>query len=109
MVEIIESDNFDKEVREAKLPVIVDFFADWCGPCQMMAPVFEELSQEYKGRLKFVKLNTDEAGEIAGEFEVSGIPCLIVLEKGKEVARMVGFMPKQLFKQKIDEALARVK
>lgn len=105
----IEGKDFDKEVRTSKTPVIVDFYADWCGPCKMLSPVFEELSSEYAGKLKFVKLNTDMAQDIAMEFKVSGIPCLIVMNKGKEAGRIVGFVPKPMLKAKIDAILSQIK
>jgi len=105
----IDADSFDKEVRNSKTPVIVDFYADWCGPCKMLAPAFEELSSEYGGKLKFAKLNSDHAQELAMEFSVSGIPCLILMSKGKEVGRIVGFVPKPMLKAKIDGLLAGVK
>jgi thioredoxin 1 len=101
--------NFEKEVRESKIPVLVDFYADWCGPCKMLAPAFEELSAEYAGSVTFAKLNTDAAREIAAEFNVSGIPCLIMLNKGRETGRIVGFLPKPSLKQKIDSLIPQPK
>ena len=105
----IDADSFDKEVRNSKTPVIVDFYADWCGPCKMLAPAFEELSSEYEGKLKFAKLNSDNAPELAMEFNVSGIPCLILMSKGKEVGRVVGYVPKPVLKAKVDSILSSVK
>ena len=105
----IDGNGFDKEVRQSKMPVIVDFYADWCGPCKMLSPIFEELSGEYAGKLKFAKLNTDNAQDIAQEFNVSGIPCLIVMGKGKEIGRILGFVPKPVLKAKIDSILSQVK
>ena len=101
----INAENFESEVVKSDVPVIMDFFADWCGPCKMMGPVFEELSNDYEGKLKFVKLNTDEEKDIAGKFNISGIPCLIIMEKGEEKNRIVGFMPKDGLKAKIDSLL----
>ena len=98
-------ENFKKEVLESKTPVIIDFFADWCGPCKMMAPVVEKLSNEYTGKLKFCKLNTDEAQEIASSFEIQGIPALVVVSNGKELGRIVGFVPESTLKKKIDEII----
>ena len=104
----LNKDNFQKEVVESEIPVIIDFWAEWCGPCKMMAPLFEELSKEYEGKLKFAKLNTDENQELAIKYNITGIPCLAITKKGKEVDRIVGFGPKSYVKQKIDEILTRV-
>ena len=104
----LDSSNFDKEVKKSKTPVIIDFWAPWCGPCQMMGPTFEELSNEYGGKLKFAKLNTDEQSEIANQFGIQGIPSLSILNKGKEVDRIVGFAPKEVLKEKIDAILDEI-
>ena len=108
MVENITKATFDKEVLNSDLPVIVDFWASWCGPCKLMAPVFEELSKEYSGTLKFVKVSVEEEEELAGEQEIGGIPCLIVFNKGKEMDRITGFAPKDILKQKIDAILSKI-
>ena len=102
------NDNFEEEVKKAETPVIVDFWAPWCAPCNMLGPVFEELSGEYEGKLKFVKVNTEDAADIASEYAVQGIPCLIVTKDGKEVDRIVGFAPKDALKQKIDAILQNI-
>ena len=104
-IEHINKQNFDDEVKNSDIPVILDFWAPWCGPCHMMAPVFEELSGEYQGKLKFAKLNTEEEPEIANNFGIQGIPCLIITKKGEETGRIVGFASKEIIKQKIDALL----
>jgi thioredoxin 1 len=101
----INGDNLEKEVKESKTPVLLDFWAPWCGPCQMMGPVFEELSKDFEGKVKFAKVNTDEQQDIAGTFGISGIPCLVLTKEGKEVERIVGFMPKDDLKKKIEAML----
>jgi thioredoxin len=109
LVTQLTADNFEKEVLDAKGPVIVDFFAEWCGPCRMMAPIFEELGREYKGRLAFCKINVDQFPKVADMFSVQGIPCLIIMKDKKEVERIVGYNPKEKLKMKIDEILSRMK
>ncbi|MBU0758226.1 MAG: thioredoxin [Nanoarchaeota archaeon] len=100
--------NFENEVNKSATPVIIDFWASWCMPCRMMGPVFEELSDDYTGKLKFAKLSTEEEPDLADKYQITGIPCLIVAKGGKEVDRIVGFAPKEVMKQKIDDALAKV-
>ncbi|GIU69671.1 MAG: thioredoxin [Candidatus Woesearchaeota archaeon] len=102
----------DKTFREAikKGPILVDFYADWCGPCRMLSPVLEELSKDpdFKGKLEFAKLSTEDYPELAEENEVSGIPCLIFFKDGKEVERIVGFAPKPVMKSKINAILESI-
>ncbi|MGM5480414.1 MAG: thioredoxin [Nanobdellota archaeon] len=103
----LNNDNFEDVVKNSDIPVIVDIWAEWCGPCKMMGPVFEELSGEYDGKVKFTKLNTEEQPQLVGQFSVQGIPTLLVLKDGEEVDRIVGFAPKEMLKQKIDQALEK--
>lgn len=102
----VTKDNFEDEVLSADSPVVVDFWADWCGPCHMLAPVFEELAGEYAGKLKFAKLNVDEAPTVAGQYGVMSIPTLIIFKNGEPTERIVGVQPKQAMKQQFDAAIS---
>lgn len=106
MVEVLNADRFAKIIR-GQVPVIVDFWASWCGPCKMLAPVFEDVSKDYAGKLQFAKISTEDFPEVAEEYGITGIPCLVVFKGGEEVERIVGFAPKPLLKQKIDQILAK--
>ena len=103
----ITQDNFQSEVTESDIPVVLDFWAAWCGPCKAMGPVFEELSEEYEGEVKFGKVYTEKEREIAGYFKVRGIPSLSVIRDGGEIDRIVGFAPKDSIKKKIEKILAK--
>ncbi len=105
MVQELTDKTFQTDVLKSKLPVIVDFWAAWCGPCKMLAPVFEEVSKEYAGKLNFAKLDTEKYGDIAAEQGITGIPCLIVFHNGSEADRIVGFLPKPALKMKVDAVL----
>ena len=90
----ITAANFENEVLRSDKPVLLDFYADWCGPCRMLAPVLHELAEEKAGTLKVGKINVDEQMELAMRFHVSSIPMLVILKDGKIVAKSVGFRPK---------------
>lgn len=91
----ITKDNFDKEVLNSKEPVLLDFWASWCGPCRMVGPTVEEISEEMKGSAKVGKINVDEETELASQFRVMSIPTLMVIKDGKVSATAVGVRPKQ--------------
>lgn len=92
----VTDSNFDQDVLKSSLPVLVDFYADWCGPCKMAEPVLDELSNTYKDKLLIVKVNVDES-QIAGKYGVMSIPTTILFKEGKEIGRQVGFGGKQIF------------
>ncbi len=100
--------TFKKEVLESEIPVLVDFWAPWCGPCRIVAPVIEELSGEYAGQFKFVKVNTDENGASAAQYGVMSIPTLAIFKGGELVDAVIGAVPKNMLAQKIDEHLQPV-
>jgi len=91
----ITSGVFKNEVLNSDIPVVVDFWAPWCGPCRMVAPVLEEISQKMNGKIKFVKLNTDENQKTAMDYQIMAIPSLLIFKDGQEVDRIVGFVPQE--------------
>ena len=103
-VEIDEA-KFEDAVLKADKPVLVDFWAPWCGPCRMVAPVVEELAEEYDGKMGFMKVNVDDNPKIASQYGVMSIPTLIVFKEGAPISNIVGFRPKNELKKNLDEAL----
>ena len=97
--------NFETEVYQADVPVLVDFYADWCGPCKAMGPVVEALAQEYEGKVKVGKINTDDNQDIAMEYGVMSIPTFIVFKGGKAVKKMLGMQDKRNLVAAIEETL----
>ncbi|HVZ58315.1 MAG TPA: thioredoxin [Patescibacteria group bacterium] len=106
MAEIVITDqNFQKEVTESQLPVLVDFWAPWCGPCKIISPIIEELATEFAGKIKVGKLNVDENPETAGKFGVMSIPTLLFFKSGQPVDSIVGAQSKDAIKQKMAKLL----
>lgn len=97
--------NFENEVLNSEVPVLVDFYADWCGPCKMMAPVIEELSTQYEGKAKIGKLDVDQNGVTAQKYRVMSIPTILLIKDGKVVETVVGAVPKQQLEAKIKSVL----
>lgn len=97
--------SFNEDVLRAEKPVMVDFFADWCGPCRMVAPVVEELEKTYTGKIMVGKVDVDANPKVAGDYGVMSIPTVIIFDKGKEIARQVGFGGKDAFVQMIEKAI----
>jgi thioredoxin 1 len=96
-------DNFTKEVIDSELPVLVDFWAPWCGPCKMVGPIVEELASEYAGKARVVKVNTDENQEISQAFGIMSIPTLAIFKGGKVVDGVIGAAPKHMLKELLDK------
>ncbi|MCH7483840.1 MAG: thioredoxin [Chloroflexi bacterium] len=102
----VSDKEWDVEVLSSDTPVLVDFWAPWCGPCKMVAPVVDELAEEYDGKVKFVKLNTDDNIETASKYGIRSIPTLMVFKGGEIVEQVVGFRPKSELKKSLEKALA---
>ena len=108
MADIVETseDSFDTDVIETETPVLVDFWAPWCGPCKMVAPVVQELAEDYDGRLKVAKVNVDDNPQLAMKYGIRGIPTLLIFKGGEVAEQVVGFVPKQALAEKLDSVLA---
>jgi len=97
--------NFGNDVLSSDLPVFVDFWAEWCGPCRAIAPVLESLADDFDGKVKVVKINVDENGKLATEYAVHAIPSLLIFKEGKEVDRVVGAGTKEVYAEKLNQII----
>ena len=101
----LKSAEFEQEVLRSQTPAVVDFYADWCGPCRMVSPIIEQLSKEYNGKVKFVKLNTDDNPDIAMKYGIMSIPTIMIFKNGQVASTVIGAGPAAMYKQKIDAVL----
>ncbi|APM39649.1 thioredoxin [Clostridium kluyveri] len=103
MAKVINSSEFEGNVLNSSETVLVDFFATWCGPCKMIAPVLEELSEEMKGKVEMFKVDVDRSAELAQKYGIQGVPTLMIFKDGKSVDRIVGFQPKEILKSRLQQ------
>lgn len=102
-IQVLDGASFQEFITHAKIPVLIDFWAPWCGPCKMIAPVIEEIAAEYAGKLQVAKLNVDENQSTASNFKVNSIPSLLIFKNGREIERTVGFKTKGDLKKLLDK------
>jgi thioredoxin 1 len=106
LIVTLTQDNFEKEALQSTTPVLVDFWAEWCGPCKMIAPVLDELATEYQGKVKIGKVNVDDYQNLAAQYGVRSIPTLLVLKNGQVAEQMIGAKSKRDLKASLDRAAA---
>lgn len=102
----VRDDNFEQEVMKSTVPVVVDFWADWCAPCRMIAPIVEDLAEEYNGKVKFVKLDVDANPNVSMKYAIRSIPTLLIFKNGKPVGQVIGAVPKAVLKKRVEDAIA---
>ena len=108
ITQVTDTKTWETDVITSDKPVFVDFWAEWCGPCRMVGAVVEELAGDYDGKVNFVKVNVDQAGELASKYNVFSIPTLILLHKGEVIAQQVGAGSKEVYQNMIDRALEKI-
>ena len=101
----LNATQWDEKVLNSDIPVLVDFWAEWCGPCRMVGPIVEQLAQSLKGKVKVSKLNVDQNQDIAEKYNIQSIPSLVLFKNGNEIARIVGFSPKEKYEKFVNNAL----
>ena len=101
----VTNSNFDAEVVNSAVPVVADFWAEWCGPCKMIAPVLKDLARDYKDKIKIAKIDVDAEGELAQQFNIVSIPTILVFSKGQVVKQQIGAVPRQALEKMIKEVL----
>tara|TARA_B100001750_G_C15149029_1_gene418614 strand:- start:127 stop:453 length:327 start_codon:yes stop_codon:yes gene_type:complete len=103
---VVEDATFEEEVTKSSTPVVVDFWADWCGPCKMIAPIVEDLAEEMGDKVKFAKVDVDSNPQVAMQFSIRSIPTLLIFKDGKPVGQVVGALPKAVLKKRVEDAIA---
>jgi thioredoxin 1 len=104
-VQHVNDGDFDRLVLKSSTPAVVDFYADWCGPCRMVSPIIESLSKEYNGRVTFAKIDTDANQDLAARYDIMSIPTVMIFRNGQVVDKVIGAVPAQVYKQRIESAL----
>ncbi|MFN3372606.1 MAG: thioredoxin [Chloroflexus sp.] len=103
---VVNDSDFAEKVLQSSTPVVVDFWAPWCGPCRVIAPILDKLANEYEGRLTIAKVNTDDNVQYASQLGIQGIPTLVIFKNGKEVGRLIGARPEAMYREIFDKVLA---